>query len=419
MTRDVDNSGDSTLICDWLYQHLNLVTMCGENGELGEIADGAIAVRGDQIIWVGPMSDLPEVDAAGVVEGLGRWATPGIIDCHTHLVYGGSRAEEWRRRLNGTSYEQIAREGGGILSTVRATREASESELLDAAVRRARQLLRCGVTTLEIKSGYGLTTQDELKMLRVARAVGEELSVDVHPTLLAAHAVPPEFAGKADDYIDLVCTEMIPAAQGLATAVDVFTENIAFDLRQTERVFQSALDHGFKIKIHAEQLSNTGGAALAARMGALSADHLEYLDEAGVRAMADEGTVATLLPGAFYFLKERQTPPVSLLRDHGVPIAVATDLNPGSSPLIHPLVGGNMACTLFGLTPEESLRGMTRAAATALGIQDRVGRIAVGCRADFALWDVRSAAELVYMIGHNPCVGVCRGGRWHGHPGEW
>ncbi len=412
------NDNDSTLICDWLYQHLHVVTMAGQGDDSGEIVDGAIAVRGDEIVWVGPMSDLPEVDAAGVVEGLGRLVTPGIIDCHTHLVYGGSRAEEWRQRLNGASYEQIARAGGGILSTVRATREASEAELLESALRRARQLLRCGVTTLEIKSGYGLTTEDELKMLRVARRVGDELAVDVHPTLLAAHAVPPEFAGRADDYIDLVCTEMIPAARGLATAVDVFTENIAFDLSQTERVFQAALDHGFKIKIHADQLSNMGGAALAARMGAVSADHLEYLDEAGVRAMAEAGTVATLLPGAFYFLNESQRPPVASLHQHGVPIAVATDLNPGSSPLIHPLVGGNMACTLFGLTPEESLRGMTSAAAAALGVQDRAGRIAVGCRADFALWDVRTAAELVYMIGHNPCVGVCRGGRWQGHPGE-
>ena len=390
--------------------------MASDAGALGEVDSAAVAVRDGRIIWVGPMTELPEIQATAVVDGQGRLMTPGLIECHTHLVWGGSRADEWQRRLDGVSYEQIAREGGGILSTVRATRQASEDELLTGAVHRARQLAAHGVTTIEIKSGYGLTEEDELKMLRVARRVAEQVPVEVHPTLLAAHAVPPEFEHRPDDYIDLVCERIIPAAKGLATAVDVFTESIAFDLAQTERVFRAAIEHGFAIKIHAEQLSNLGAARLAADMGAISADHLEYLTADGVRAMAEAGTVATLLPGAFYFLRETQSPPIATFREHGVPIALATDLNPGSSPAVAPLLMANMASTFWGLTPREALAGVTRHAARALRIEDRAGTIEVGKRADLAMWNVDSAVELVYLIGHNPCVGVCQAGRWYPKP---
>uniref|UniRef100_UPI00131AF243 imidazolonepropionase n=2 Tax=unclassified Pseudomonas TaxID=196821 RepID=UPI00131AF243 len=325
--------------------------------------------------------------------------TPGLVDCHTHLVHAGQRAGEFERRLEGTSYAEIARAGGGILGTVRATRAASEAELFAVARPRLQALIDEGVTTVEIKSGYGLTVADELKLLRVARQLGEALPVRVITTLLGAHAVPPEFQGDADGYVELVCQEMIPAAvaEGLADAVDVFCEGIAFSPAQCERVFQAARAHGLPIKAHAEQLSNLGGSALAARLGALSADHVEYLDEAGVRALAAAGTVAVLLPGAFLMLGETQQPPVELLRRHGVPMALASDANPGISPLYLPTLIAHLGCTLFRLTPREALAGLTAHAAQALG-RPELGRIQAGAPADLCLWDVGQPAELAYEV---------------------
>ncbi len=378
----------------------------------GLIENGALAIAGKTIAWVGWRSKLPEVGPdVQIVEGNGQYLSPGLIDCHTHLVYGGSRADEWQRRLQGVSYQQIASEGGGILSTVRATRAASADELFEIAKKRAEFLISQGVTTIEIKSGYGLDVESELKMLSVARRLGQALPISVHGTLLGAHAVAPEFKERPDDYVSLVCDEMIPGAKDLATSVDVFTERIAFDLAQTERVFRSALDAGYQIKIHAEQLSNMGGAKLAAKMGALSADHLEYVDEAGVAAMAESGTVATLLPGAFYFLRETQKPPVDLLRKYNVPMAIATDSNPGSSPVTLILLMANMACTLFGMTPSEGIRGLTINAARALGVDDQLGSLKKGTLADFVCWNIQSPAELAYSIGGNPCRWVVKSGR--------
>jgi imidazolonepropionase len=331
----------------------------------------------------------------------GRLVTPGLIDCHTHLVFAGDRAREFEMRLEGATYEQIARAGGGILSTVRATRAASDAGLLAATLARADALIGQGVTTVEIKSGYGLDRDTELRMLRCARAVGRERAITVRTSFLGAHAVPP--GSDADGYLETVCLPTLgaAAAEGLADAVDAFCEGIAFSPAQVERLFTHARRLGLPVKLHAEQLSNLGGAALAARFGALSADHLEYLDEAGVAAMAQAGTVAVLLPGAFYCLRERQAPPVAALRAAGVPMAVATDCNPGSSPLAAPLLAMNMACTLFRLTPEEALAGFTRHAARALGFADR-GTIAPGLRADLCVWDVAQPAELAYRIGWNP-----------------
>lgn len=325
--------------------------------------------------------------------------TPGLVDCHTHLVYAGNRAGEFEQRLEGASYEEIARAGGGILSSVRATRAASEDELIAASLPRLDALLADGVTTVEIKSGYGLTVESELKMLRVARRLGELRPVRVLTTLLGAHALPPEYAGRADDYVSLVCDEMIPtaAAEGLADAVDVFCEGIGFSPAQCERIYQAAKAHGLAIKAHAEQLSNLGGSALAARYGALSADHIEYLDEAGVRAMAEAGTVAVLLPGAFHVLRETQLPPIELLRQHNVPMAVASDANPGTSPICMPTLMANLACTLFRLTPREALAGMTAHGARALG-QPGLGRIVVGAPADLCLWDIQQPDELAYAV---------------------
>ncbi|MEX0873058.1 MAG: imidazolonepropionase, partial [Aquisalimonadaceae bacterium] len=388
---------------DTLWTDCHAATMTS-NSPYGAIEDAAIAVTGGRIAWVGPRSELPDDDAVETRTLGGRWVTPGLVDCHTHLVFGGDRAEEFEQRLQGASYEDIARAGGGILSTVRATREADEQSLFDSAARRLDQLISEGVTTVEIKSGYGLDTENELKMLRVARRLGAELPVSVKTTCLAAHALPPEYRGRADAYIDLVCNEIIPAAAnaGLADAVDAFCERIAFSAEQTERVFQAARKAGLAIKLHAEQLSDQGGAALSARYQGLSADHLEWVSEDGVRAMAEAGTVAVLLPGAFYALRETRLPPIEMLRQHRVPMAIATDANPGTSPALSLRLMINMACTLFRMTPEEALRGVTCNAASALGLADQCGTLEAGKQADFAVWDIASPAELAYWIGGNP-----------------
>ena len=360
----------------------------------------ALWVQDGRIAGVCPEAEFDAATLSGALEA-GRCGvmTPGLVDCHTHLVYAGNRAGEFEQRLEGVSYAEIAKAGGGILSTVRATRAASEDELLAQSLPRLQALLDDGITTLEIKSGYGLTVEDELKMLRVARRLGELLPLRITTTLLGAHALPPEYAGDSDGYIALVCNEMIPAAvaEGLADAVDVFCENIAFSPAQCELVFQAAQRHGLPIKVHAEQLSNQGASALAARYQGLSADHVEFLDEAGVKAMAAAGTVATLLPGAFYTLRETQLPPIALLRQHNVPMALASDANPGTSPICFPTLTLNQACTLFRLTPREALAGMTAHAARALGRPD-LGRIAVGAPADLCLWDVQQPAELAYAV---------------------
>ncbi|EQM81369.1 imidazolonepropionase [Pseudomonas stutzeri] len=360
----------------------------------------AVMVEAGRVALVVPMSELDEAQVAGALEvGCGGVMTPGLIDCHSHLVYAGNRADEFEQRLEGVDYAEIAKAGGGILSTVRATRAASEAQLLAQSLPRLQALLADGVTTVEIKSGYGLTTADELKMLRVARRLGEQLPVRVTTTLLAAHALPPEFADDSDGYIDLVCNEIIPAAaaEGLADAVDVFCEHIGFSASQCERVFVAAQAHGLPVKAHAEQLSNQGASALAARYHGLSADHIEFLDEAGVQAMAAAGTVATLLPGAYHTLRETQLPPIALLRQYGVAMAVAGDANPGTAPICFPTLNLNLACTLFRLTPREALAGMTAHAAQALGAPE-LGRIAVGAPADLCLWDVQTPAELAYAV---------------------
>ena len=370
----------------------------------------AIGVRGDAIAAIVP-SDAAIVRSfrGEVTDCGGRLITPGLIDCHTHLIHAGSRAAEWEMRLAGVPYTEIARRGGGILSTVRATRCAREDELVQAALPRLRALVAEGVTCVEIKSGYGLTVEGELKMLRAARQLGASdpfMNVEISPTLLGAHAVPPEFAGRGDDYVSLICDEMIPAAAGelLAEAVDVFCESIAFSPAQCERIFTAARKQHLQIKGHVEQISNSHGAELIARHGGWSADHLEYLDDAGVQAMAKAGTVAVLLPGAFYFLREKQKPPVEQLRSARVPMAVATDLNPGTSPFASLRLAMNMACLLLGLTPEESLAGATREAARALGRADRLGTLTVGKRADFLVWDATHPADLVCQLGVNPLV---------------
>lgn len=370
----------------------------------GALEDVAIGVTGGVIEWIVRSSELPEASPeTQFIQGHNRWLTPGLIDCHTHLVHGGNRADEWEARLSGVSYEDIARRGGGILSSVRATREATLESLLASAARRLVHLRREGVTTVEIKSGYGLDVETELKMLDAASQLADQTGIDVQATLLGAHAVPPEFKGRADAYVDLVCEEMIPAAQGRCQAVDAFCESIAFSVSQTKRVLQAGLDAGLGIKVHAEQLSHLGMAAEAARMGAMSVDHLEYLTDDDCVTLARHGTVATLLPGAFYCLKEKQKPPVAALVANEVPIAIATDCNPGSSPVVSILMMGNMACNLFGLTPEQSLRGMTCHAAQALRLDDR-GVIRPGAIADFAVWNVDSPGQIFYQIGGMPCV---------------
>ncbi len=387
---------------DSLWINVHLATMVEG---YGEIRDAAIAVKDGKIAWLGTCADLPADYQSKVIhDGQGTWLTPGLIDCHTHLVYAGNRSNEFEARLNGVAYEEIARQGGGIVSTVKATRLATEDQLLAESLPRLRSSLAEGVTTIEIKSGYGLDTDTEAKILRVARALPQQFSVRVCTTFLGAHALPPEFAGRADDYVDEVCERMLPAiaAEGLADAVDVFCEKIGFTPAQTERVFQQAQSLGLPVKLHAEQLSDQGGAALTAKYRGLSADHLEYLSDEGIAAMRAAGTVAVLLPGAFYFLRETKLPPISALRDAGVPMAVASDCNPGTSPMTSLLLSMNMACTLFRLTPLEALQGVTINAAKALGLAKEIGSLEVGKAADFALWKITRPADLSYLIGINP-----------------
>ncbi len=400
---------------DDLWVNVRLATMVPGQAPYGRIDDGALAVSGGRIAWVGKTDDLPggERDRAGRVhDGQGRWVTPGLVDCHTHLVYAGSRAAEFEQRLQGVSYEEIARQGGGILSTVRATRAADLETLVAQSLPRLRSLMAEGVTTVEIKSGYGLELSAEFRQLEAAAELGRRLPVTVVPTFLGAHALPPEH-DSAEDYIDVVCGRMLPevARRRLAVAVDAFCERIAFSPAQTARLFEAAGELGFSVKLHADQLSDGGGAALAARYGALSADHLEYTSAEGIAALATAGTVAVLLPGAFYFLKETRVPPVDGFRRAGVPMAVASDSNPGSCPAGSLLLMLNMACTLFGLTPEEALAGTTRHAARALGRAHRIGTLEVGKDADFVFWDIDHPAELSYGLGINPCHTVVRRGR--------
>jgi imidazolonepropionase len=387
-----------------LLTNLNLASMVAGTEAYGFVDDAAIAVDAERIAWYGGRDSVPPQYTNWPQEDLaGRLVTPALIDCHTHIVFGGNRAREFEMRLQGASYEEVARAGGGIVSTVSATRNASEQELLNSALPRVDALLAEGVSVIEIKSGYGLDVETELTMLRVARAVEKHRPVQVKTSFLGAHAVPADYKGRADAYIDDVC---IPAlekadAKGLVDAVDGFCEGIGFMSAQIERVFEKADELGLPVKLHAEQLSNLGGAILAARHGALSADHLEYLDETGVKAMADASTVAVILPGAFYTLRETQMPPIELFRKHQVAMAVATDCNPGSSPMTSLLLTMNMACTLFRMTPEEALAGATRNAARALGLED-TGTIEAGKRADLAVWNVEHPAELAYRIGFNP-----------------
>jgi imidazolonepropionase len=397
---------------DSLWTNVHVATMAEAHAPYGAVRAGALAVRDGRIAWLGAEAELPHRDAATLVDGRGGWLTPGLIDCHTHLVFAGDRAGEFEQRLQGTSYEAIARAGGGIASTVRATR-AADAEALERSARRRLEALRAdGVTTIEIKSGYGLDYETELRMLEVARRLGRDPGIDVRTTFLGAHALPPEYADDRAGYLELVCAQVLPevARRGLADAVDAFCEGIAFSPAEVARVFEAAGRHGLPVKLHADQLSDLGGAALAARFGALSADHLEYASEQGVRAMAAAGTVAVLLPGAFYTLRQDQRPPVELLRRHGVPIALATDCNPGSSPVVSLLAVLNMGCTLFGLTPEEALAGVTRNAARALGLADR-GTLAIGQRADLALWRIERPAELSYWMGLAPLEAVLKDGQ--------
>jgi imidazolonepropionase len=398
---------------DRLFTNCRVATMA--NGRYGTIENAALAVAGGKIAWIGPMDALPD-HLPGHIERTGcknRWILPGFVDCHTHLIWAGSRAGEFEMRLAGASYADIARAGGGIFSTVKATRAADEDTLFDLASKRMAHFLNQGITTVEVKSGYGLDLASELKMLDVAARLQKTCPQEVIATFLGAHALPPEFAGRSDDYVRQITEKMLPAVkkQGTATAVDVFCENIAFSRDQTRRVFETAIDLGFDIKLHAEQLSDSDGTALAAEMGALSCDHLEYLSGAGVRKMADHGTVAVLLPGAFHYLKETRVPPVDAFRQNNIPMALATDLNPGSSPVFSMLPVLNMGCLLFGLTCEEALAGVTIHGATALGMADRKGSLAPGKDADFVIWDVDSPADLCYFTGITPVKQVVIGGQ--------
>ena len=390
---------------DRIWHNARLVTMREDLPDLGVIERGLIAARDGRIVFAGARSDVPsDAEAAERIDCAGRWVTPGLVDCHTHLVFGGNRAHEFELRLKGASYEEIARAGGGIVSTVAATRGASEAELVADALPRLDALIGEGTTTVEIKSGYGLNTETEMRQLSAARSLGRSRTVAIRTSFLGAHALPPEAGGDKDRYIDLVCREMLPAVAraGLADAVDAFMEGIAFSRDQTARVFQAAKAQGLPVKLHADQLSNLGGAALAAEFSALSADHLEHTDPAGVAAMAEAGTVAVLLPGAFYFIRETQKPPTELFRAHGVNMALATDCNPGSSPLTSLLLVVNMGATLFRMTVAECLAGVTREGARALGILGETGTLEPGKWCDLAIWDIDRPAELVYRIGFNP-----------------
>ncbi len=400
---------------DGVWQNLRLASGLAQADQpVAEGAPASLVVQGGRIAWLGPQDALPAAYAPlPRHDGVGLLATPGLVDCHTHLVYGGQRAGEFAMRLAGASYEEVARAGGGIVSSVLATRQASDDELYAAALPRLQALLAEGVCAIEIKSGYGLALEHERKQLRVARRLGADLGVTVRTTFLGAHALPPEYAGRSQAYIDLVCNEMLPrlAAEGLVDAVDVFCERIAFSLAETEQVFQAAQKLGIPVKLHAEQLSDMGGSALAARYGALSCDHIEHLSAEGIAAMRQAGTVAVLLPGAFYTLRDTTVPPIALLREAGVPMAVSTDHNPGTSPALSLRLMANMACTLFRLTVPEALAGITTHAARALGLQDTHGLIAAGRPANFVLWDVAEAAELAYWFGHNPAHTIVRQGR--------
>jgi len=402
---------------DKIFINCHLATMTENGRPYGAVEDGAVALDGDSIAWIGAATDLPdspERTAHAVHDLGGAWITPGLIDCHTHIVYGGDRAGEFEQRLEGASYEEIARAGGGIRSTVTHTRAASEEALVASALARLADLTAEGVTVVEIKSGYGLNLEDELKQLRAARTIATQAPVTVSTTFLGAHALPPEYEGDPDGYIDLVCETVLPevARLGLADAVDVFCENIGFTAGQSERVFRAARDHSLPVKGHVGQLSDLGGAELSAKYGARSCEHLEFVSEAGVKALAEAGTVAVLLPGAFYFLRETHVPPIELFRAHGVPMALATDCNPGSSPATSLLLMLNMGCTLFRMTPEEALAGVTRYAAQALGLGDRHGTLEHGKAADLAIWRIGRPAELSYRIGANPCIGVIRAGEF-------
>jgi len=397
--------------CDTIWRKARLATMAAD--DLGIVEAALVAAKDGRIVYAGTEADAPALDAAEIVDCDGRWITPGLIDCHTHLVHAGNRAREFELRLEGASYEEIARAGDGIVSTMKATRAASEDDLVASALPRLDALIAEGVTTVEIKSGYGLDTPSEIRMLRAARRLGEERDIRVATTFLGAHALPPEYAGDADAYVAHVADAMLPevAQAGLADAVDAFCEGIGFSAAQTERIFAAAMRAGLPVKLHAEQLSNQHGAALAARYGALSADHLEYLDAEGIAAMATAGTVATLLPGAYYFTRETRLPPIAALRAAGVPIALATDCNPGTSPLTSILLVMNMGATLFRLTVAECLLGVTRSAAAALGLSGSIGTLEAGKACDLAIWDIEQPADLVYRMGLNPLHARIRSGR--------
>ena len=397
-----------------LWINIHLATMTDGGKSYGAIEEGALAVSEGKIAWLGKEKNLPVFDKrrVQVIDGQGQWLTPGLIDCHTHLVYGGNRANEFEMRLQGKSYQEISQAGGGIVSTVKATRAASEAELLASALPRLMALHQEGVTSLEVKSGYGLDTITEIKMLKVASELAKKLPVTIKRTFLGAHALPIEYTDQADAYIDLVCDEMIPkiALAELADAVDVFCEGIGFDLKQTERIFAAAQSNGLSIKVHAEQLSNLGGTELAAKYQALSSDHLEFLSVDGIKAMAKADMTAVLLPGAFYFLRETQLPPIDALRQAGVAIAIATDVNPGSSPICSLQLMLNMACTLFKLTPAEAIAGVTCHGAKALGLSASKGQLKVGFDADLACWRIKQPAELCYQFGVNPLSSLFKAG---------
>lgn len=408
-------STQSTQHWQTLWLNVNLATMTEASTGYGAVKQAALAISEGKIAWLGKEADLPDYDEEGVavIDGHGKWLTPGLIDCHTHLVYGGNRANEFEMRLQGKSYQEIAEAGGGIVSTVKATRTATEAELLSSALPRLTALHQQGVTTVEIKSGYGLDLLNEVKMLDVAGQLAKELPVTIKRTFLGAHALPVEYKNDPDGYISLVCDEMMPviAQQKLADTVDVFCENIGFDLKQTERVFTAAKQHDLAIKVHAEQLSDLGGTELAAKYQALSSEHVEFLSEQGIKAMSAANMTAVLLPGAFYFLRETQLPPIELLRKHGVAMAIATDVNPGSSPICSIQLMLNMACTLFRLTPSEALAGVTCNAAKALGLAKTKGQLRLGFDADIAVWNISQPAELCYQFGVNPLSALIQKGK--------